>query len=236
MSKHLKRLAAPRAWSIQRKKYVWVTRPRAGPHPLERSIPLLILLRDFLHHANTAREAKKIIAKGEILVDCKKVKDHKRPVGLMDTISIPKLQEYYRMLLDAKGKLRLVKIPLEKASWKLVRIENKTTVRGGRTQLNLHDGRNILLENPKYKTGDTLKIELPSQKILEHYPLEKNSLGLVIGGKHSGKIAKIISYEITRASQPNLVKLEGFSTVKHNIFVIGSESSEIILPGVLSSE
>ena len=39
MSRHLKRLAAPRALKIERKKEKWAIRSTCGPHPLERSIP-----------------------------------------------------------------------------------------------------------------------------------------------------------------------------------------------------
>ena len=40
-SSHLKRLAIPRSWPLPRKTTVWVTRPRAGAHSLERCICLL---------------------------------------------------------------------------------------------------------------------------------------------------------------------------------------------------
>lgn len=232
MGKHLKRLAAPKAWAVPRKISTWIAKPRCGPHALERSVPLLLVLRDFLKYSDTRKEAKRIIAKGEILVDSKKVKDYKRPVGLMDVISIPKTKEYFRVLLDSKGKLRLVKVSEESATWKLVRIENKHTVRGGKTQLSLHDGRNIILAKPLYKTGDSLKISLPGQKILDHYPLEKDNTCLVIKGKHSGKLAKIEAYEVVKSPQPNLVRFEDFSTIKDNLFVIGREQPEITLPEV----
>ncbi|MDI6887525.1 MAG: 30S ribosomal protein S4e [Candidatus Thermoplasmatota archaeon] len=236
MSKHLKRLAAPKTWKISRKGKVWVVKPRCSPHPIQRSYPLLLIIRDFLHYGDTAKDCKRIVARGEILVDCKEAKDHKRAVGLMDVLSIPKLQEQYRVVVDSKGKLALVRIAHEESNWKLVRIENKTTIKGGKTQLNLHDSRNIILDKNAYKTGDTLKIELPSQKILDCYKLENENLALIIGGKHSGKIAKIVSYETTKSPQPNIVHLENFSTTKDYVFVIGRDKPEINLPEVSAIE
>ena len=44
------------------------------------------------------------------------------------------------------------------AKWKLHRIENKTIVKGKKVQLNLHDGRNIIVGKDEYKSGDVLKI------------------------------------------------------------------------------
>ncbi|MEW6069498.1 MAG: 30S ribosomal protein S4e [Candidatus Thermoplasmatota archaeon] len=231
MNKHLKRLAAPKTWKIPRKGKVWVMKPCPGAHPTQRSYPLLLIIRDFLHYGDTAKECKKIIAKGEILVDSVKAKDHKRPVGLMDILSVPKLQEHYRIVVDSRGKLAPVKIVPQESGWKLTRIENKTTIKGGKTQLNLHDGRNIILDTDMYNTGDTLKIELPTQKILDCYKLETNNFALIIGGKHIGKVAKIVNYQITKSPEPNIVYLENFSTIKDNVFVIGREKPEITIGG-----
>ena len=57
----------------------------------------------------------------DVLVDGRIVKDSKFPVGLMDIVSIPKLNQHYRMLLDRRGKFELVKIPQGKEQWKLCR-------------------------------------------------------------------------------------------------------------------
>jgi small subunit ribosomal protein S4e len=100
-------------------------------------------------------------------------------------------------------------------------------------QLNLHDGRNILSPKKKYKTGDVLKIEIPSQKILDSYSLEKGNVAVIIGGNHSGQIATIENYQKIRGPKPNLVEFsQGFSTIKDHVFVVGKKSPEITLPEV----
>ena len=48
-SDHLKRLVAPRSWSIARKQNVWTTRPMPGKHSLEGAIPISTILRDYLN-------------------------------------------------------------------------------------------------------------------------------------------------------------------------------------------
>ncbi len=228
---HLKRLKAPKTWKIERKVAKWTVKPSPGPHPIERSIPLLIIVRDFLKLADTGREARKIISAREILVDGKARRNYKFPCGLMDVISIPKMNEYYRILFDSKGALRLVKIDEERAKWKLCRIENKMMVKGGKIQLNLHDGRNIVIEGNEYKTGDVLRISLPEQEILEAIPMEKGILAMITGGKHAGQIAEIEEVIITRSPLPNIVKLKGFSTIKPYVFPIGKEKPLVELPG-----
>ena len=62
--KHLKRYKAPENWPIHPKEYKWTVKTNPGPHPLDGSIPLLIIVRDILKVADTAREAKIIINKG----------------------------------------------------------------------------------------------------------------------------------------------------------------------------
>jgi len=158
MSKHLKRLNAPRVQRLHRKERKWTVKASPGPHPLENAIPLSMIIRDYLKLCDTQREAKRLVATGEILVDGIKRKNYKFPCGLMDVISITKLKKDYRILFDQKGKLTLVPIQSKDAEWKLCRIENKTIIKGNRTQLNLHDGRNKLIKKDEYDTGDVLKI------------------------------------------------------------------------------
>ncbi|MBW1742743.1 MAG: 30S ribosomal protein S4e [Deltaproteobacteria bacterium] len=229
MSKHMKRLAMPRTWSVPKKSNVWVTRQNPGPHPIEASIPLLIAIRDELKYCDSAREAKHIIATKDIIVDGKPVRDPKRPLGIMDVVRMPKMKEQFRVLPDEHGKLKMVSITPEEAKWKLVRIENKTKVRLGRTQLNCHDGRNILVRKGEYKTHDVLKIALPNQKVLARYPFTKGNMALVTGGKHAGKISAIDEYVITRSSMPNTVKFDSFSTIVDNVFIIGTETPAITI-------
>ncbi len=231
MSNEIKRLTAPRSWPVKRKSNAWITKPSPGAHALEDSIPVNVVLRDLLKVCNTASEVRAVLFEKGLLVDGKIVTSLKQGVGLMDIVSLPKMSTSYRMVLNRRGKLELVKIPEGKEAWKLCRIENKTIVPGGKTQLNLHDGRNILIDEGAYKTGDVLKIEVPSQKILEHFDLNKGSVALITSGAHVGETAIIEEYVPTRLTSENLVKFKnGTSTVKSNVFVIGAKSPEIELP------
>jgi small subunit ribosomal protein S4e len=233
MSKHLKRLASPRVWSIPKKSHVYATKQSPGPHPIEKSVPLLIMIRDVLGYCDTAREGRRIIGDRNILIDGRIVTDHKLPIGFMDVISLPKSKENFRALLDSRGKIRPIRISKDRAAWKLVKIRNITTISKGKTQLNFHDGRNILVEKGKYKTGDVLKIDLPSQKIMDYYPLEKGNVAMIIGGKHAGQIATIENYKKIRGPKPNVIEFkEGFSTIKDHVFVVGKTKPEITVPEV----
>ncbi|MCD6455915.1 MAG: 30S ribosomal protein S4e, partial [Methanophagales archaeon] len=172
MEKHQKRIAAPRSRRIERKTAYWTVKPRPGPHPGDRSVPLLLLVRDVLKLADNSREAKRVLNEGNIVVNGRVRKDHKFPVGVFDVLSIPVLKTNYIALLDEKGKLSLVKMTKEEASRKLCRVNDKRMLKEGTIQLNLHDGRNILPGEKlgeQIKTHDSLLISLPDNKILQHF-------------------------------------------------------------------
>lgn len=230
MKKHMKRMTAPRSWAIPRKVSHWVMKPRAGPHGKDESMPLAMVLRDMLKVCDNAREAMLIIGGRQVAVDGRIVTDQKFPVGLMDVLTLSKTNESYRMLLDYKGRLQLLPIDDKEKGWKLARIDGKTVVRGGKVQLSLHDGRSILLPRDQYSTGDVLKIELPSQRIIKAFKLGKGSLALLTGGSHPGTVQTIDEYRLRRGSGSNTVTFkEGFATVKENVFVVGEKTPEIKL-------
>ncbi len=228
---HMKRITVPRTWPVERKTHKWSLRPSLGPHPVEQSIPLAFVLREYLGYADTAGEARHIIASREVLVDGTVRTDPRFSCGLMDVISLPKANEHYRVLVDAKGTIRLVSISKKDAAWKLCRVQNKTTVKGGAIQLNLHDGRNIIAEQ-EYGTGDVVKLAMPDQEILKSFPLAPGSIAMVTNGKHAGEIATITAVETTRSSRPNVVKLEEFSTIEPYVFVVGTDTALVTSPEV----
>ncbi len=233
MKKHMKRLPAPRSWAIARKTEFWVSRPSPGPHAVDRCVPLGLILRDLLRVCDTAREARHILNLRRVLIDGRPVTDPKFPVGLMDVVSLEDMKAHYRMLVDRRGRMTLQTVEAPEAKWKLCRIENKTTVRGGKTQLNLHDGRNLLLAKDAHKTGTTLKLGVPDQKVLGHFDLADGATALITGGKHVGELAHILAVQKTRNPRANVVSFkEGFSTDIDKVFVVGKEASEVKVPEV----
>jgi small subunit ribosomal protein S4e len=233
--KHLKRYKSPKHWPIHPKEFKWTVKPSPGPHSIEGSLPLLIIVRDILQVADNAREARIIINNGEVLVDGRIRKDYKFPVGFMDVIQLPKSGKTYRVLPNERGRLILHPIVKENTEFKLCRIEDKTTIKGGKTQLNLHDGRNYLAEGD-YKAGDVVVLQVPEQEIQDHIIFESGAIGLVTGGKHIGEKGKVKDINISRSSIPNTVLIETdagntFQTLKEYVFVLGKDKPLISLPG-----
>jgi small subunit ribosomal protein S4e len=219
----LKRLAAPKWWPIEKKAKKFVVSPR-GPHPKESSLPLLVFVRDVLKVAENSKEAKSIIKKGEVLIDGRKMKDYKYGIGLFDVIEIPALKKAWRAVSHKKG-LKFVEIPEGEKKLKICKIINKKTLKKGRMQLNLHDGRNIL-SNEKYFTHDSLLIEVPEQKVVQYIKLEPESLILVTGGTRMGEIAKVSKIEGNRVWLKNEKE---FEVPKRFVIVVGKEKPVIKL-------
>ncbi|OYT39870.1 MAG: 30S ribosomal protein S4e [Desulfurococcales archaeon ex4484_58] len=241
--RHLKSLAAPRFWPILRKEYKWAVKPSPGPHPISRSFPLLMIVRDILGYAKTAREARKLIAEGHFKVDGRVRHDYKYPVGLMDVIEIIDTGEKYRVVPIPTKVLGLIEIGDDEAKYKLCRIEDKTTVKHGHIQLNLHDGRNVLIKvsdptNPTedvYDTLGTLQLAIPKQEILSYIPLKEGVLAIISGGRNVGRVGRVVSIHRGMRRYRSIVTLEDkhgnkFQTSLVYVFPIGGEEPLIRLP------
>ena len=191
---HLKRLSLPKSWPLPRKGLKFAVNPDPGPHAKMHCMPLRVILRDVLGYADGAKEAKQILVAGKVLVDKTPRKRGRFPVGLMDVIEIPATKQYFRMSVAHLG-LGLEKITEAEASSKFCKIVGKTTLKKGVQQLNLHDGKNILVKKDIYKVGDTVIISLPDQKITKHLKFEKGAHGLITAGRNRGVQGKIKDIE-----------------------------------------
>ena len=91
------------------------------------------------------------------------------------------------------------------------------------TQLNLHDGRNILVDDAnKYNTMDSLLLDVDSQKIEGHHKFEAGANCYLIGGSHTGGTAAMTEYIVKRSSKDNEVLFEDFGTIVDHVFVVGN--------------
>ncbi len=226
MKNHLKRIASPRTWFVDRKSRTFIVRPNPGAHSLESGLPLGVLLRDELQLTSTMGEVKKMLNNKEVLVDGKRRKDHSFMVGLFDVLSVPELKKYYRMLLDRKGRLQLVEISAQESSLKLGKVVGKTMVKEGKVQFNLHDGRNMLADI-KAKVGDTFVVTLPEASVKKVLPLKKGAKVFLTKGKHAGNIG--VLKEVKGDEATYSVDNADIETAKGYLFVVGEKDTEIKL-------
>jgi small subunit ribosomal protein S4e len=175
-----------------------------------------------------------ILTEGKVLVDGKIMQKDDFPVGLMDVISMPAADKYYRVMPSHKG-LVLNPISKEEANFKLLRVEDKNTVHNG-VQIALHDGSNILVKvaDPKnrtevtYETFDILKVNYADKQVASTLKTKEGNLAVITGGKNIGKSGKIVEIEKTEAKKRRqaLVVVEDANGVRYQtildfIFSIG---------------
>jgi len=189
-STKLKRQTIPAFWQIGRKEKRFALTVSSGTHPIAKSYPLAILLRDILKVVNTMREAKQVITSGEIKVDGIVRQDIHFPVGLMDVVEISSLDTTYRMVPKDGLIVAPIEIPKEEKSLKLCKVTRKVTVSGKKLQYGFHDGR-TLVGDQKINVNDTCLLTIPEQKVTNTMKLEKGSTALVISGDNAGAIGKV---------------------------------------------
>ncbi|MDI6718117.1 MAG: 30S ribosomal protein S4e [Methanomicrobiales archaeon] len=242
MGNYRKRLTAPDAWRIRKKTSAWVTKTSPGPHD-RNAMPIAVWLRDRMGLARTMHEVKQILNQRAVIVNGRAVTDPGLGIGIFDVVSLPGIHKHYRVLVDEKGNLVTREIGEEDARMRLAKIRGKTIVPGGRVQLNLSFGANILADNT-YRPGDSIVIALDESerfRILEHYPFGIGAYALVIGGRHAGMVGRIVEIATVPGSVPNRVVLEGeggmgrFDTIGTYVFVIGRDAAAARRWGVVES-
>lgn len=212
----------PKSWPTKKKGIKFIARPRPGPHKLKESITISVLLKDILNLAKTSKEVKRILNSSSFLVDNKVRKDPRFPLGIMDVITIGK--DNYRLILNKKGKFELLKI--KDAQSKISKIIGKKVLSKNKTQINLYDGKNIIVEKDSYKPGDSIIIS--KKEIKKHLKLEKGAMVYITGGKHIGQIGKLEEIKkhkgITKDTITLTVGKNKIETSKDYAYVIENES------------
>lgn len=178
---HLKRFAMPKTWPLARKTEKYVTVPNRGRHKLDEGMGITNILRDMLHVTRTAREADKLLHTKQIFVNGVVCTDHRFPVGLFDVISFG--DSHYRLQLHKTGVFIIKQISAAHASKIYCKIKGKRAITGGKIQLTLSEGSNLIApDKEKYHVGDT--VILNKGKIAEVLPFEKGCLIYLTGGRY----------------------------------------------------
>lgn len=222
---HLKTIAAPKTWHVKRKSKVYTLRPNPGPHSLRNSISMNFLLIELLKIASIKKESVYILHNKEVLVDGKRRKNISFPVGLFDTISLKDIKKNYRIVMDNKGKFKVIDIEDKEILLKPYKITGKGLVKK-KIQLNLFDGKTLLVDKGDYKVGDSIIIDSVKKEVKDHLKLEKGSVILLIGGKHIGglgTIEDVVGNKIIYKIKSD----EVHETLKKYAFVVGKDKPVI---------
>jgi small subunit ribosomal protein S4e len=226
MTKHQKRLAVPKSWPVERKEETYTTKATAGPHG-EEGVPLLIVLRDVLGYVDSKKEARYALGQDSVRINGKAVSDERRPIGMFDILAFVEREEYYRVFPDEGGRLSLTPIDADDAQSKLGKIDDKSQVPGGETQLTLHDGETLLVEDAAdYSGNDSIVVSNDGDEIVAHFTYEEGALVTAVRGAHAGQVGRIDEIQVTPGSSANNVLIEeygggaDFETIEEYVVVI----------------
>jgi len=223
--KHLKRLAAPRTWMLDKLTGVFAPRPSTGPHKLRECLPLILFIRNRLKYALTYDEAKKIMKQRLIKVDGKVRTDMTYPAGFMDVITIEKTGEYFRLLYDVKGRYTVHRVSKQEAEYKLCKVRKVMVGPKAVPFLVTHDGRTIRYPDPMVKTNDTIKLNIATGKIEDYVKFDSGNLCMVTGGHNLGRVG-LVTHRERHPGGFDIVHVKdaaghSFATRLNNIFIIG---------------
>ncbi len=244
MTKHQKRLAVPKSWPVERKEETYTTKAAAGPHG-EAGVPLIIVLRDVLGYVDSKKEARYALGQDSVLVNGQPISDERQPIGMFDILAFREREEYYRVFPDEGGRLSLIPIDEASAGSKLGKIVGKRQVPGGDTQLSLHNGETLLVEDATaYDGNDSIVVSNDDREeqsssdhasgqspraddeIVAHFTYEEGALVTAVSGAHAGRVGTIDEIQVTPGSSPNNVLIDAdaddgrFETIEEYVVVI----------------
>lgn len=218
-SSHLKRTVAPKTWPIVRKTTKFIARPKPKGK-LEQTLPAVVVLRDILGLVQNAAQARTVLRTQDVRVNGKRIHDTDSAITFMDVLTIG--SSAYRLTINSNNVLTVIP---SKDKTTIQRIAEKTSLKGGRIQLNCASGMNLLVEKDGYKPGDSIAVE--DGKITAHYPFAQGAAALITGGTHIGVVGTIEGVEgqtVTIAAGD-----ARFTTPKRNVYVVGKGKPAITL-------
>ncbi|XP_022349106.1 40S ribosomal protein S4, X isoform-like [Enhydra lutris kenyoni] len=193
--KHLKSVAVPKHWMLDKLTGMFAPHPSTGPHKLRVCFPLIIFLKHRLKYALTGNELKEINLQCLIKIDGKVQTDTTHLAGFMDVISNDNTGENFHLMDDTKGHFAVHWITPDKAKSKLYKVRNIFVGTKGIPQLVTHVARSIRCLDPLIQVNDTIHIDLETGKITDFIKFDTGNLRMVSRHANLGRIDVIISRE-----------------------------------------
>ena len=230
-NQHLKRHSAPTSWKIKRKNITFIAKPNSGSMKSKYVVPVVVLLRDVLNYAQTMKEVKLIIHNEEVLVNGKRVQDHKYPIGMFDVVEIKKTSEKFVILFNEFGKLKTI---ATKDNLIYLKLAGKTVFKGGNFQLNFMNGFNLIVNAKAFagiNVNDTVVYDFIKKKVSSVINLKEGAAVYLFDGKFKGHFAIVKSFVSYNGVTRDLVNIEynneAHSTAKDYCYVVGSNKNDL---------
>ncbi len=219
--RHMKRIAAKPYPRISKKAAKYLAKPGAGRHSIERSVAILVVLRDKLGLVSNKTEAKKVLALGKVQVNGKVVKDEKYPLGFGDILKVTDSGDSYRIGIAKDADIRIEKN--EGGDERTLKVVGKYLAKGNKVMVRLYDGSS-LQGNGDVRVNDS--VILSGSKIKQVLKLKQGVKCLVVEGTHASETGTVKGIEAGGATSVATVEIEGengtFKTPVKNVMVVGA--------------
>ncbi|XP_070097370.1 small ribosomal subunit protein eS4, X isoform-like [Equus przewalskii] len=185
--KHLKYVAAPKHWILDKQPSVFAPCPSTGAHKLRECLFLIIFLRNRLKHALTGDEVKNICMQWFIKIG-KVPTDITYPAGFMDVVSIDKPVENFQVVYDSEGGLAVHSITPKEAKvlYKLHKVRKIFVGVKGILHLVTHDAHTIHYPDCLIDVNTTIQTDLETGKITSFTKSDSANLCMVTRGANLG--------------------------------------------------
>src|SRR5271154_3293986 len=199
-SGYIKRLYAPKYFSIHRKEHKYVVKQNPGRHNLKKSVALSLILNK-LNLSTTRAESNKIIKGGFVSVNDIVIKEPKFPVGLNDAITIS--QEVYTIGINERGQITINKVAKGKSQ--IYKVVGKYKHKKNEILVRIHDGRTI---KGKKDVNVNDSVVMSGNTISKVIKLDQGSKCEVIDGVHVGVFGTIKEVTAGNMHKQKSVKVE----------------------------
>lgn len=176
--RHMKALESPTYMGVHRKASKYVMKARAGRHSRERSLPVTVFLKREGLVASTS-DAVKLLRDGKVLLNGKRIRDPKYPIGLSDVVTVG--EEHYSVGINSNAKAVFSRT--DRASETIYKLVRKYKGRKGRIMFGLHDGSVVEGSN---SAGVNDSVRLSGTKVAGVLKLQKGAKCVVIAGVNVG--------------------------------------------------
>ncbi len=204
----------------------------SGPHKSRECLPLCLILRNRLKYALNYKEVTTILQQRLVKVDGKVRMEKCYPCGIMDVVEIEKTDEHFRLMYDQKGRFVVHRITGIEAQYKLCKVIKKKLGDKGVPCVQLHDSRTIRYPDPLIKEGDSVMVDIASNKITDFVKFDAGALCMVTGGRNAGRVGIVNRREKHKGSFEviHLTDAAGqhFATRFSNVFAIGTGNKPMV--------
>merc|ERR1712087_631129 len=133
---------------------------------------------------------------------------------------------------DVKGRFNLHRIPVQDATWKLLKIKKKALGARAIPYIVTHDGRTIPYPDPECHVHDVIKHDFMKGKVLEICHFRVGGICMLTAGRGVGRVGVIQKVERHPGAFDIVIikdaRGQTFSTRKDNIFILGSGRKPLI--------